>query len=73
MSRGGGPAFPGLATSEWHRGMSMRDYFAAAALTGFLADSAGCAQSGAKAGPEIVAAAYRAADLMLAERNKAAT
>lgn len=34
----GGPAFPdGRLTS--HRGMTLRDYFAAAALTGLLANS----------------------------------
>ena len=39
----GGPAFPNVPSdpqySDWDRGMTLRDYFAAAALQGFLAAS----------------------------------
>lgn len=67
----GGPAFPLTiddGPTETYFGMSLRDYFAAAALTGLCANhqwddnfnspqmSAGCA--------------YRLADAMLAERSK---
>ena len=42
----GGPAFPGLTYVSWNgqknpEGISMRDYFAAAALQGLLADGHG--------------------------------
>ena len=46
-------------------GMTLRDYFAAAALTGLLADSSGNASMIA-----YVDGAYKFADLMLAERAK---
>ncbi len=68
--KNGGAAFPSPETenfgNEW--GISARDYFAAAALTGFVAahdaseeyvNPANCADI-----------AYEIADAMLAERNK---
>ena len=70
----GGPAFPRPAVNDkmgWlgaQQGMTLRDYFAAAALTGILAsyaneqhvaDSESCAKE-----------AYERADSMLAERAK---
>jgi hypothetical protein len=61
----GGPAFPGEHWNQtWGPGMSLRDYFAAAALTGQIAD-------GTAKGPEIESRwAYQYADAMLAERAK---
>lgn len=65
-----GPAFPLI--SEDHRairhlGMSLRDYFAAAALQGMLSDPNNCT-----ALQENAMYAYRFADAMLAEREKGA-
>ena len=65
----GGPAFP-LSDIEWtdarrhNNGMSLRDYFAAAALQGMLADpdNGPSARSSAKS-------AYIFADAMLTERK----
>jgi hypothetical protein len=60
----GGPAFPVLNLSD---GMSLRDYFAAAALTGILAaDQGGDRKSD-------VEVAYYYADLMLRRREITAT
>ncbi len=64
----GGPAFPLI--SEDHRairhiGLSLRDYFAAAALQGMLSDPNNCT-----ALPETAMYAYRSADAMLIERAK---
>jgi len=70
----GGPAFP-LSDIEWtdarrhNNGMSLRDYFAAAALQGLLASSKdiiGMSEA------NYATAAYLQADAMLAERNKGA-
>lgn len=79
----GGPAFPcegpkewnpHRGTSEWpvHPGMTLRYYFAAAALTGLFAQNAhprapGIAASDYEA---LGVEAYRIADAMLAERAK---
>lgn len=67
-----GPAFPipGQQKGEWREtrtsGMTLRDYFAAKALQGMLADSDSCPSSN-----EAVALyAYELADLMLAARAK---
>jgi hypothetical protein len=76
----GGTAFP--ATLEYiighqdngvpiygkdsYPGMTLRDYFAAKALQGFLASSTMFDQSD----PVVSTYAYRMADAMLAERNK---
>lgn len=69
----GGPAFPtGLQIGDRAKldgGMSLRDYFAAAALTGLLANSAGTKHRH----EELAMFAYMEADAMLAERAKAAT
>lgn len=67
----GGPAFPLI--SEDHRairhiGLSLRDYFAAAALQGMLASSS----PGQFSEADYAGAAYTQADAMLAERNKGA-
>lgn len=61
------PAFPlavGEPTSEVNEGMTLRDYFAAAALTGLWA-SAGEGSFGVDA-----ESCYEMADAMLAERSK---
>jgi hypothetical protein len=72
----GGPAFP-VALENYDmsgycgEGMTLRDYFAAKALNGLLA---GCPHDGSvrqhMTGELWAAAAYRAADAMLAERAK---
>ena len=67
----GGPAFPtdsegqiGPATYHFE-GMTLRDYFAAAALTGIVA-SPDCASSN----EQIAKGAFTIADCMIAERDK---
>ena len=61
----GGPAFPSVAEGYHADGMSQRDYFAAAALTGLMT----MRQTHFR--PEDDAAyCYRVADAMLAERQK---
>jgi hypothetical protein len=65
----GGAAFPSLDTSDWQKvenpGMTLRDYFAARAMTGLLA----CPNYDDY--PERTAeACYRLADAMIAERGK---
>lgn len=70
----GGPAFP--TTKESHmtmcsRGMTLRDYFAAKALQGFLARDDVFNFEMFKQDPWRVAAwSYEAADAMIAEREK---
>ncbi len=61
----GGPAFPHreYESRPYYHGMSLRDYFAARALQGILANEASPLH-------EIVAAAYEIADAMLEEREK---
>jgi hypothetical protein len=74
----GGPAFPVAPTmnpdgSVWYHGkdgMSLRDYFAAAALQGFLAQPL---DSGCNYVPRLCAqSAYDFADAMLAARKEGA-
>lgn len=63
MKPDGGPAFPFPVNSgEWAQGLTLRDYFAAAALQGLLAH--GCRFEVAQQ------YAYESADAMLAERDK---
>ena len=67
MSNPIGPhAFPSGLYCEY--GMSLRDYFAAQALAGILANPAGVTDEFTT--KDIVSAAYRYADLMLAEREQ---
>lgn len=71
----GGEAFPtyyhdilpeiGPVVRETHPGMTLRDYFAAAALTGLMADATNSSPI-----PMNAETAYRHADAMLAERAK---
>jgi hypothetical protein len=64
-SNDGGPAHPLPHPSQHIPGISVRDFFAAAALGGFLANPT------TKEDPKIVATAcYRMADFMMAERAK---
>lgn len=73
----GGPAFPRAASTDEHSqpcnvyldqmGMSLRDYFAASALQGLLANRTSLLNM------HTVECSYRYADLMLAERAKKVT
>jgi len=64
----GGPAFPhttqwdGIAPAINHNGMTLRDYFAAAALQGLLASDGDCSTA--------IGLAYHTADAMLDWRKK---
>ena len=60
----GGPAFPIEQTLRSHNGMSLRDYFAAAALTG-MAMTASSSRA-----RDVAITAYEFADAMLAERRR---
>lgn len=77
----GGPAFPETRWSDEYRteiqwtGMSLRDYIAAKALTGFLShpstmDLVRGAVNGAEWPKEAARAAYIYADAMIAESQK---
>lgn len=66
MKNDGGPAFPINAGTP---GMTLRDYFAAAALTGLLASSTPRKDSG-RFVIETSKSAYAMADAMLAQREK---
>ena len=62
----GGPAFPLVETSSSGStsvGMSLRDYFAAAAMQGLLANAS-------EVNDELAAEAFTAADAMLAARER---
>ena len=62
----GGPAFPIVSDDLCAPGMTLRDYFAAAALQGMLAYYHGYGSFYA------AGSAYQYADAMLAERNRVA-
>ena len=62
----GGPAYP--TDGEMHSGMTLRDYFAAAALTGLLADNANL--GGDRWAPAAARLSYEIADLMLVARER---
>ncbi len=65
----GGPAFP-CAPSSTHfsaSGMTLRDYFAAKAMVGILANDS---DPSPEQVPHIVASAYILADAMLSQREK---
>lgn len=69
----GGPAFP-LSDIEWNgarkhnNGMALRDYFAAAALQGFMA-SADAARTATLNLPNLAYNSYAIADYMLIQRS----
>ena len=77
---GGGPAFPAQADDGYYRGMSLRDYFAAQVLQGYIACNAWHPDfvypegykfgSGQRADQVVAEAAYKYADAMLKERLK---
>ena len=62
----GGPAFPTPVGVQHNDGMTLRDYFAAAALQGMLTDS--CIQG---SDSQFAESAYSYADAMLKAREKA--
>ena len=68
MAKDGGQAFPipGRGGDSWppERGMSLRDYFAAAALPGLIG------QWSPSSNASIAAFAYKLADAMLAEQGE---
>lgn len=69
MKDEGGPAFPiDVKEDRPHYGMSLRDYFAAAALSGLCASGKGIFLNGCVMSTD--KAAYVIADAMLKERNK---
>jgi hypothetical protein len=80
MARLGGPAFPIVPPSEsvFFSGMSLRDYFAAAALQGLMGNSGGpwqadpmCGTGWCNSDASLVAlTAYDIADAMLAARER---
>ena len=62
----GGPAFPFTDDDNYCRqGMSLRDYFAAKAMQGLMADSNVCGTP-----DEIACAAYEIADAMIKARGE---
>jgi hypothetical protein len=65
MTYHGGPAFPlaGTRTGPESSGMTLRDYFAAAAMQGLLANGSGV-------NDELVAEAFMVADAMLVSRER---
>ena len=67
----GGPAFPHETNSMTHSGMTLRDYFAAKAMQGFVMDDALHKEaSTAKEWLESIAdASYEMADAMLKARD----
>jgi len=73
MRNDGGPAFPGTidkrALEQPAAGMSLRDFFAAAALTGLMSDM-GLRPSSEAEFTEASRRLYQFADAMLAERDK---
>lgn len=72
MKNTGGPAFSSTKMTNFgkeqihHAGMTLRDWFAGQALAGMLANSSVIGNQDA----ELIAACYRAADALLAERDK---
>jgi hypothetical protein len=77
----GGPAFPiheiidernGNVTQYAHGGMTLRDYFAAKAMSSLISLST-CGGGLNSEGTWLVSASYKWADAMLAEREKCTT
>jgi len=67
VGKTGGPAFPRDHAYDGHNGMTLRDYFAAKAMQGMLANDIEC---GPEQVPIIVASAYVLADAMLKARQR---
>lgn len=86
-TKDGGPAFPGVRIEAgdnynpprkiYRGGMTLRDYFAAKAMQGFLANSGGLIQANSMSGwnftncepSDVATLAYVMADAMLEARN----
>ena len=73
----GGPAFPNVPDgagdrwANWDTGMSLRDYFAAQALQGFIASGRiNTDRASSYYADSIAGNAYKLADAMIRERNK---
>ena len=66
MSKNGGPAFPSLYSSQ-QPGMLLRDYFAAQAMQGLIAD--GALRDNAQRVHSLAALTYQEADAMLKARE----
>jgi hypothetical protein len=68
MTYHGGPAFPlaGTRTGPESSGMTLRDYFAAAAIQGMLSDP----DAGKVDWKDLAEEAYEAADAILAARER---
>ena len=62
----GGPAFPAQANREHYRGMTLRDWFAGQAMSGYCIN----AETSMQEFRDIARDAYQQADAMLAERAK---
>ena len=60
----GGPAFPG-ENCLYNKGMTLRDYFAAKAMQGWLGSRAMAVD-----GRQVAAAAYILADAMISEKER---
>lgn len=75
----GGPAFPMVAQNWHHKGMTLRDYFAAQVLQGYIACNAWHPDfvypegykfvAGQRADQAVAEAAYKYADAMLKARQ----
>lgn len=65
---GGGPAFPTKGSREEIPGMSLRDYFAAAAITGVMNDLQ--VTQDEYQNEDVAKACYEIANAMIAERGK---
>lgn len=69
----GGPAFPNVPDgagdrwADWDTGMTLRDYFAAKAMQGFIAQE--LASQPYESAAEVARASYAMADAMLAARG----
>jgi hypothetical protein len=59
--KNGGPAFPHDGQADYTGGLTLRDYFAAKAMQGIMANH--------RMLGEVAKAAYEIADVMLAERE----
>lgn len=70
MKDDGGPAFPALQYDEEATGMTLRDYFAAAALQEFMHVYIPIADPGVDKIKTIATASYQMADAMLEARAK---
>lgn len=75
----GGSAFPGESPSDYWKGMTLRDYFAAKAMQGMLANGNAAfiesvikraTANGTTQNEELASRAYGVADTMLSHKDK---